>query len=82
MKFISLIAALLLVSISCEKEDFDIYNPNVEIFVNQLKLDTYRQHEKTETGENLWLIMPKFNQSHIRDLIAFSKDTSTLKISL
>ncbi len=67
---------LILFLISCEKDDFDIDNPDVEKFVNQIKTETYSQYEKGENGENLWLLMPNFTERHIQALIDFSKDTS------
>jgi hypothetical protein len=76
MKKLSLITILILLCFGCEKDKFDIDNPNVEIFVKQLKNGTYGCYEKGENGENLWLLMPKFTRSHIQSLIDFSKDTS------
>lgn len=76
MKSITLIALLIFPILSCEKEKFDLNNPNVEQFVQQLKKGTYIQYEKGENGENLWLLMPKFTKNHIQSLIDFSKDTS------
>jgi hypothetical protein len=72
-----IVLLILLFSITnCEKDKFDIDNPDVAVFVKQLKNGTYDCYEKGETGENLWLLMPKFTQSHIQSLIDFSKDTS------
>ena len=62
--------------VGCEKDKFDIDNPDVEIFVKQLKNGTYDCYEKGETGENLWLLMPKFTPNHISSLIEFAKDTT------
>lgn len=76
MKRITLIALLIFPILSCEKDKFDLNNPNVEQFVQQLKNGTYKQYEKGENGENLWLLMPKFTKNHIQSLIDFSKDTS------
>jgi hypothetical protein len=76
MKRITLIALLIFSILSCEKDKFDLNNPNVEQFVQQLKNGTYIQYEKGENGENLWLLMPKFTKNHIQSLIDFSKDTS------
>jgi hypothetical protein len=76
MKKLSFIIILALLCIGCKKDKFDIDNPDVEIFVKQLKNGTYDYYEKGETGENLWLLMPKFTRSHIQSLIDFSKDTS------
>lgn len=76
MNRLSFIAVLVLLCISCKKEKFDVDNPNVAVFVEQLKSGTYDFYEKGETGENLWLLMPKFTQNHISSLIEFAKDTS------
>ena len=76
MRNLPFISILILLFISCGKEKFDIDNPDVEIFVKQLKNGTYNHYEKGETGENLWLLMPKFSRSHITLLIDFAKDTS------
>jgi len=70
------IIILILLCIDCEKEKFDIDNPEVAVFVRQLKNGTYDNYEKGENGENLWLLMPKFTRSHIQSLIDFSKDTA------
>jgi hypothetical protein len=76
MKKLSFITILILLCFGCEKDKFDIDNPDVAVFVKQLKNGTYDCYEKGETGENLWLLMPKFTRSHIQSLIDFSKDTS------
>lgn len=74
MKKLSTISLLLLLCFGCEK--FDIDNPDVAVFVKQLKNGTYDCYEKGETGENLWLLMPKFTTNHISSLIEFANDTS------
>lgn len=76
MKKLLFIAFLTLFCISCEKDEFDINNPDVQKFVQQIKKGTYNCYEKGENGENLWLIMPKFTNNHIQSLIDFSNDTS------
>lgn len=76
MKRITLIAMLIFPLLSCEKNRFDLNNPNVEQFVQQLKNGTYKQYEKGENGENLGLLMPKFTKNHVESLIDFSNDTS------
>jgi hypothetical protein len=76
MRKLPFIAILVILCFGCEKDKFDIDNPDVEIFVKQLKNGTYDCYEKGETGENLWLLMPKFTRSHIPSLIAFAKDTT------
>ena len=76
MKNLVLIIALTLLWVSCEKDGFDINNPDVKTFVQQIKNGTYNCYAKGENGENLWLQMPKFTKEHIQSLIDFSKDTS------
>jgi hypothetical protein len=76
MKRITLLTLIFFSILSCEKDKFDINNPNVEQFVQQLKNGTYIQYENGENGENLWLLMPIFTKNHIQSLIDFSKDTS------
>jgi hypothetical protein len=67
---------LVLLCIGCEKEKFDISNPDVAVFVRQLKNGTYSCYEKGEMGENLWLIMPNFKSDHMSSLIEFADDTA------
>ena len=76
MKKLLFIAVLTLFCISCEKDEFDINNPDVQKFVQQIKNGTYNSYEKGENGENLWLQMPKFTENHIQSLIDLSKDTT------
>ena len=77
MKRLSFIPLLfLLFCIGCEKNKLDLNNPDVAIFVKQLKQGTYDYYEKGETGENLWLLMPDFSPNHISTLIEFARDTT------
>jgi hypothetical protein len=77
MKRLSFIPLLLLLfCIGCEKNNLDLSNPDVAIFVKQLKQGTYDYYEKGEDGENLWLLMPGFRPDHISSLIEFAKDTT------
>lgn len=71
----SFIAIFILLS-ACKKSGFDIDNPDVDVFVQQLKAGTYSQYETNEKGERLWLKMPKFGEQHIARLIELSKDTT------
>lgn len=80
MKKLLFIVFMTFFCIRCEKEKLDIENPDVEIFVKQLKNGTYAYFEKGEKGENLWLLMPKFTMNHIQSLIDFSKDTSHIAV--
>ncbi len=75
-RIVLIISACLFLTIGCEKDDFDLNDPDVEIFVNQLKSGKYDKYEKGNNDENLWLLMPDFSQNHIQSLISFSKDTS------
>lgn len=65
----------MLFSMGCTKE-FKLEDPDVEIFVDQLKKGTYNCVEKGENGEELWLLMPKFTGDHISHLLDFSNDTT------
>ena len=69
MKKFFILALITLLSASCEKEEFDLLNPAVDLFVKQLKNGTYNYFEEQ------WLILPDFNESHIQALIDFSRDT-------
>ena len=71
-----IISACLFLAIGCGKDNFDLNDPDVEIFVNQLKSGKYEKYEKGNEGENLWLLMPNFSENHIQSLISFSKDTT------
>ncbi len=65
--------------VSCKKDQFDIESPNVGVFVQMLKSETYDAYELNEKGERLWLKMPRFRQGHIASLIELSKDTTHIK---
>lgn len=78
MRKLLFIAISILLCSGCEKDKFDIENPDVSLFVKQLKNGTYDCYEKGETGENLWLLMPKFTRNHIQSLIEFAKDTTLI----
>jgi len=79
MSRFTFILFIMLFCFSCQKEKFDINDPDVGIFVAQLKSGTYNCHEIGGNGENLWLIMPKFTKAHIQSLMDFSKDTSGIE---
>ena len=76
MRKLFLLTILTILCIGCEKDEWDLNNPEVEKFVQQLKNGTYDYYEKGENGEDLWLIMPNFVKHHIQSLIDFSIDTS------
>jgi len=77
-KWILLMGVIMLLT-GCKKDDFDINNPNVEKFVQQLKNGTYNEYERNENGARLWLQMPRFRQEHIAALIELSKDTTHIQ---
>ncbi|UZR96359.1 DUF4943 family protein [Chondrinema litorale] len=76
MKNLLFIVVLTLFFTSCEKDEVDINNPDVQKFVQQIKDGTYNHYEKGQNREDLWLQMPNFTKSNIQSLIDFSKDTS------
>jgi hypothetical protein len=76
MKKLLFLTVLTLFCIGCEKDEFDIANPDVEEFVQQIKTGTYNGYERGENGASLWLQMPKFTKTHIQLLIDFAEDTS------
>ncbi|MBO9594284.1 MAG: DUF4943 family protein [Niabella sp.] len=79
MKKWMLFTGVIICLMSCKKNSFDLNNPDVEKFVQQLKNGSYNQYERNEKGERLWLQMPRFRQEHIEVLIALSRDTSHLQ---
>ena len=76
MKKRLLFALLTLFCISCEKDEIDLDNPDVQKFVQQIKSGTYNLYEKGENGEDLWLQMPNFTKNNIQALIELSQDTT------
>lgn len=76
MKNLIIFIVFLPFFISCEKDDFNIDNPDIEQFVQQIKNGTYDKYKLGENGEKLWTIMPNFKKEHIPLLIDFAKDTS------
>lgn len=45
-RIVFIITASLFLAIGCKKDDFDLNDPDVEIFVNQLKSGKYDKYEK------------------------------------
>jgi hypothetical protein len=64
--------------ISCQKERFDVQNPDVDLFVKQLKAGDYHCYHKNEEGENLWLLMPGFRDVNIPALLKYASDTAVI----
>ncbi len=75
MKNFFLISLLTIILSGCSKE-FNLQNPDVKDFVQQLKNGTYNCYEIGENGEILWLQMPEFTEDHIQSLLDFAGDTA------
>lgn len=71
-----LFLTVIVFCIGCNKADFDIENPDVEKFVQQIKDGSYDNYLIGENGEKLWLLMPNFKEEHIPMLIKYSTDTT------
>lgn len=74
-KFLVFIVVALL-CYSCENEEFDVENPDVKEFVKLIKEGNYNSYRMGDKGEKLWLLMPAFDKSDIKDLLNYAKDTS------
>lgn len=75
MKNLFLLTAIIF-SMGCNNPDYDIENPDVEKFVQQIKDGSYDNYHIGENREKLWLQMPNFTEEHIPLLIKFSTDTT------
>ena len=64
---------MLFVVTSCTEETVDYYNPEVKIFVKQLKAGTY--NTKNEKGT---VVVPLFNYRHIPELLKFADDMTEI----
>lgn len=80
MKSFNLIPVFSLVFIfllfSCEKDKLDLDNPDVSLFVEQLKDGTYNEFYYNDSGEKVWALMPDFRLKHVPQLIGYGADTS------
>ena len=74
--FLLLISGLT--AISCAQEDFNPENPDVNVFVQQIKNGTFNIHEQSENGEKLWLVMPDFTAEHVEILLSYAMDTTAI----
>ncbi len=75
MKRYLILFAFLTSLYGCHVEKFSTENPDVQTFVRLIKSGKYNYYQKSETGKNLWLLMPRFSQSDIPALLEFAKDT-------
>lgn len=64
---------LLFVVTSCVEETVDYYNPDVKVFVKQLKSGTY--NTKNENGT---VVVPMFNYRHIPELLRYVDDMTEI----
>ncbi len=80
MRKLILLSIYTIFAVSCETGEFNLDNPDVEEFVNQIKSGEYDYYEKGENGEDLWLLMPNFKDHHISSLLEFSKDTTHIEL--
>ncbi|WP_114789302.1 DUF4943 family protein [Niabella yanshanensis] len=65
--------------LGCKKNGFDVNNPDVDLFVSQLKSGSYNEREVGDDGKPLWLKMPRFGHKHVARLIELSKDTARIE---
>lgn len=59
---------------SCGEEALDYNNPDVELFVKQLKAGKYSLQNNTESLDN----MPKFTAEDIEDLLEYAEDLTVI----
>jgi len=78
MKYLIIFSFFAIFCTSCDKGDFDIKNPDVRKFVEQLKNGSYDEFETGENGERLWAKMPDFQMKDVQLLISLSKDTEMI----
>ncbi len=78
MKNIIIVLILSLFCINCERNGFDIENPDVARFVQQIKNGTYDNYELGENGQKLWTKMPHFKAKHIPTLLNLANDTMSV----
>lgn len=76
MKKITLIlwsVLLLFACTGCSEEPLDYYNPDVKLFVKQLKAGTY--NTKNELGT---VVVPVFNYTHVPELLRYADDMTEI----
>lgn len=72
---IQLLLSIVLIfnCISCSEETLDYNNPNVKLFVKQLKAGRYNT-----TNDNGVVDIPKFTQKHIPELLKYAEDMTEI----
>lgn len=75
MKTLTLAVLFALLCIGCDKNSFDVNNPDVTEFVTQLKNGTYDTYARTDEGERLWPVMPSFDRDDVPALISLARET-------
>ncbi|MCD8165922.1 MAG: DUF4943 domain-containing protein [Bacteroides sp.] len=68
-KLILLLPVVLLLITACNREELNYHNPDVKLFIKQLKAGTY----KTE-GPNGYVSVPDFEVAHIEELLKYADD--------
>ena len=64
------------INITDNTNGFDVNNPDVALFVSQLKAGTYSCYRTDIYSQYLWLAMPKFTATDIPALLEYAKDTT------
>lgn len=78
MKYLIIFSIFAIFCNSCDNGDFDVENPDVRKFVEQLKDGTYDEFKTGENGERLWARMPDFQMKDVPLLINLSNDTEMI----
>jgi hypothetical protein len=68
--------AILVCFCGCNDNEFDLHEPEVMLFVEQIKNGTYNEFHYNDAGERIWALMPEFGLEHVPQLVALAADTS------
>ncbi|KAA6312761.1 hypothetical protein EZS27_036362 [termite gut metagenome] len=69
-----LIVPVIITVGSCNEERLDYYNPDVKLFIRQLKAGTY--HTKSPLGV---VEVPLFNEEDVPELLQYSDDLTKIR---
>lgn len=74
-RVVQIIGAVILLSLAagCTEESLDFYNPDVKLFIRQLKAGKY----ETTNEENI-VDVPLFTQKHIPELLKYCEDMTEI----
>lgn len=73
MKKVLLAISAIIFLFACAEEDLDFYNPDVKLFVKQLKTGKYNS-----TNEEGVVDVPLFTQRHIPELLKYCEDMTEI----